>query len=204
LVEFRDGLGRNIERIVIFQYNPERMTRKLSTLTDDADRGIQEANRPTGERQASRDPVETIKLTLELDATDQLEHTSEHPVAVEKGVLPTLSALEMMMYPERPNTLERIMERATHERTISTRQPTVLFICGNSRIMPVRLTRLSIIEDAFDTDLNPIRAEVELEMRVLSDTEMEKNTLGYNAYLGYIANKRILSQAFRSLRTEKP
>ena len=70
--------------------------------------------------------------------------------------------------------------------------------------MPVRLTRLSIIEEVFDTDLNPIRAEVELEMRVLSDTEMEKNTLGYNAYLGYIANKRILSQAFRSPRTEKP
>jgi hypothetical protein len=204
LVEFRDGSGRNVERIVIFQYNPERMTRKLSILTDDADTGTQAADQPGGERQASRDPVETINLTLELDATDQLEHPSEHPMVVEKGVLPTLSALEMMMYPERHSTIERIMERATHERTILTRLPTVLFICGNSRIMPVRLTRLSIIEDAFDTDLNPIRAEVELEMRVLSDTEMEKNTLGYNAYLSYIANKRSLSQAFRSLRTEKP
>jgi hypothetical protein len=124
-------------------------------------------------------------------------------MVVEKGVLPTLSALEMMMYPERHNTIERILERATYERTISTRLPTVLFICGNSRVMPVRLTRLSIIEEAFDTDLNPIRAEVELEMRVLSDNEMEKNTLGYNAYLSYIANKNFLSQAFRSLRAEK-
>jgi hypothetical protein len=196
LVEFRDGSGRNIERIVIFQYNPESMTRKLTILTDDADTRTQAVDQPSGERGEPVAPVETINLTLELDATDRLEHPSEHPVAVEKGVLPTLSALEMMMYPERPNTIERIMERATYERTTSTRLPTVLFICGNSRVMPVRLTRLSIMEEAFDTNLNPIRAEVELEMRVLSDTEMEENTLGYNAYLGYIANKRFLSQAF--------
>ncbi len=65
--------------------------------------------------------------------------------------------------------------------------------------MPVRLTELTIIEEAFDTNLNPIRAKVELEMKVLSDTDMEENTLGYNAYLGYIANKRFLSQAFRHL-----
>jgi len=67
--------------------------------------------------------------------------------------------------------------------------------------MPVRLTNLSIIEEAFDTNLNPIRAKVELEMKVLNDTEMDKNTLGYNAYLGYIANKRFLSQAFSARAT---
>lgn len=199
LIEFRDGLGRNVERVVVFQYNPEKITRKLSTLTGDTDVGTQAANQPSSDRQASTAPVETINLTLELDATDQLEHPSEHPLVVEKGVLPTLSALEMMMYPERLSTIERSMERATSERTTSTMQPTILFICGNSRIMPVRLTELTIMEEAFDTNLNPIRAKVELEMKVLSDTEMEENTLGYNAYLGYIANKRFLSQAFRHL-----
>ena len=196
LIEFRDGLSGIIERVVVFQYNPEKMTRKLSTLTGDTDTGTQAANQPSSERQASTAPVETINLTLELDATDQLEHPSENPMVVGRGVLPTLSAIEMMMYPERPRIIERSMERVTSERTTSKRQPTVLFICGNSRIMPVRLTNLSIIEEAFDTNLNPIRAKVELEMKVISDTEMDKNTLGYNAYLGYIANKRFLSQAF--------
>jgi hypothetical protein len=193
LIEFRDGLGGNVERVVVFQYNPETMTRKLSTLRDDTDAGTQAANQPSSERQTSTAPVETINLTLELDATDQLEHPSEHPMVVKRGVLPTLSAIEMMMYLERHSTIERSMERTTSERTTSTRQPTVLFIFGNSRIMPVRLTKLSIIEEAFDTNLNPIRAKVELEMKVLNDTEMEKNSLGYNAYLGYIANKRFLS-----------
>ena len=35
------------------------------------------------------------------------------------------------------------------------------------RIVPVRLTELSIVEEAFDTRLNPIRAKVSLSLRVL-------------------------------------
>jgi hypothetical protein len=201
LIEFRDGVGGIIERVVVFQYNPEKMTRELSTLTGYTNTGTQAANQPSSERQASTAPVETINLTLELDATDQLGHPSESPMFVGSGVLPTLSAIEMMMYPERHSIFERSIERVTSERTTSTRPPTVLFIWGNSRIMPVRLTNLSIIEEAFDTNLNPIRAKVELEMKVLNDTEMDKNTLGYNAYLGYIANKRFLSQAFSARAT---
>ena len=201
LIEFRDGVGGIIERVVVFQYNPEKMTRKLSTLTGDVNTGTQGANQPSSERQASTTPVETINLTLELDAADQLEHPSENPMVVGSGVLPTLSAIEMMMYPERHRINERSIERATSERTTSTRQPTVLFIWGNSRVMPVRLTNLSIIEEAFDTNLNPIRAKVELEMKVLSESEMDENTLEYNAYLGYIANKRFLSQAFSARAT---
>ena len=34
--------------------------------------------------------------------------------------------------------------------------------------MPVRVTRLSITEEAFDPNLNPIRAKVSLSLRVLS------------------------------------
>jgi hypothetical protein len=201
LIEFRDGVGGIIERVVVFQYNPEKMTRELSTLTGYTNTGTQAANQPSSERQVSTTPVETINLTLELDATDQLGHPSENPMFVGSGVLPTLSAIEMMMYPERHSIFERSIERVTSERTTSTRPPTVLFIWGNSRIMPVRLTNLSIIEEAFDTNLNPIRAKVELEMKVLNDAEMDKNTLGYNAYLGYIANKRFLSQAFSARAT---
>jgi hypothetical protein len=201
LMEFKDGVGGIIERVVVFQYNPEKIARKLSAITGYTNTGTQAVNQPSSERQASTTPVETINLTLELDATDQLENPSENPMVVGSGVLPTLSAIEMMMYPERHSIIERNRERVTSERTISTRQPTVLFIWGNSRIMPVRLTSLSIIEEAFDTNLNPIRAKVELEMKLLNDTEMDKNTLGYNAYLGYIANKRFLSQAFSARAT---
>ena len=37
-----------------------------------------------------------------------------------------------------------------------------LFVFGPKRIVPVRITELSITEEAFDTNLNPIRAKVSL------------------------------------------
>lgn len=69
----------------------------------------------------------------------------------------------------------------------------MLFICGVSRLIPVRFTDLTITEEAFDENLNPIRAKIELEMPVLSDVEMERNSVGYNAYVNYIVNKHFIS-----------
>ena len=43
-----------------------------------------------------------------------------------------------------------------------------LFIWSKTRILPVRLTDFSITEEAFDPNLNPIRAKVSLGMRVLN------------------------------------
>ena len=46
--------------------------------------------------------------------------------------------------------------------------PLTLFIWSKTRILPVRLTDFSITEEAFDPNLNPIRAKVSLGMRVLN------------------------------------
>ena len=54
--------------------------------------------------------------------------------------------------------------------------PLTLFIWSKNRIMPVRLTDFSITEEAFDPNLNPIRAKVSLGMRVLS-----VNDVGFDA-----------------------
>lgn len=80
--------------VVVFQYNPDTMTRRLEAraASGDGDRG--EAQRLTGP------PKETITLSIEIDATDQLEQAN--PLAVTMGIYPTLSALEMMLYPKSP------------------------------------------------------------------------------------------------------
>ena len=44
----------------------------------------------------------------------------------------------------------------------------MLFVWSASRIVPVRLTDFSITEEAFDPNLNPLRAKVTLGLRVLS------------------------------------
>ena len=46
--------------------------------------------------------------------------------------------------------------------------PLALFIWSRNRIVPVRVTELSITEEAFDPNLNPIRAKVSLTLRALS------------------------------------
>src|SRR6266446_978804 len=78
--------------VVVFQYNPDTMTRKLEprAVSAEGDRG--EAFRLTGA------PKETITLSIELDATDQLEQAN--PLAIATGIYPTLAALEIMLYPK--------------------------------------------------------------------------------------------------------
>ena len=51
---------------------------------------------------------------------------------------------------------------------IPLEQPLTLFVWSKSRVVPVRLTDFSITEEAFDPNLNPIRAKVSLGMRVLN------------------------------------
>ena len=45
---------------------------------------------------------------------------------------------------------------------IPLEQPLTLFVWSKSRVVPVRLTEFSITEEAFDPNLNPIRAKVSL------------------------------------------
>jgi hypothetical protein len=47
-----------------------------------------------------------------------------------------------------------------------------LFIWGTGRIVPVRVTGLSITEQLFDPALNPIHAEAQLTLEVLTPAEL--------------------------------
>src|SRR6266487_1676290 len=81
-----------LSSVVVFQYNPDTMTRRLEAraVTQEGDRG--EAMRLTGA------PKETITLSIEIDVTDQLEQGNV--LATRLGLSPTLAALEMMLYPK--------------------------------------------------------------------------------------------------------
>jgi hypothetical protein len=63
--------------------------------------------------------------------------------------------------------------------------PLILFVWSSSRIVPVRITDLSVTEEAFDTHLNPIRAKVSLGMRVLSVNDLGFQHRGSSIYLAY-------------------
>jgi hypothetical protein len=173
--------------ICIFQYNPDTMTRTLTPQTAGGQGGDRsEALRLRGA------PVEEIKVDIEIDATDQLERGDA--LAGTLGIYPQLSALEMLIYPKSAlviaNTL--LLAAGTIE-VIPASAPFTLFIWGPQRVLPVRLTSLSITEEAYDTALNPIRAKVSLGLRVLSYNDLPLSDPGYAIFLVHQVLKEMMA-----------
>src|SRR5690242_2645294 len=89
------GLLGALPNIVIFQFNPERVTRTPSLA--------QPPSPATGSGQVDSaqqpaEPTESYSFTLKLDACDQL--ASSNPIAVASGILPALSAIELLQVPK--------------------------------------------------------------------------------------------------------
>jgi hypothetical protein len=170
--------------VIVFQYNPESLQRSLQpqAAASGGDGGgggdKSEALRLKGP------PVETIKIDVEIDATDQLE--KEDGTALQMGIFPQLSALEMLLYPKSATVIANtvLMAVGTIE-VIPPTAPLTIFIWGPKRALPVRLTELSITEDAHDTHLNPIRAKASLGLRVLSYGDLPITNPGYGLFLAH-------------------
>jgi hypothetical protein len=174
--------------VILFQYNPDTLTRTLQAQTvgeGSADRS--EAMRLKGA------PTETIKLDVEIDATDQLETAAA--TAVGLGIYPQLSALEVLIYPESSLVITNalLMSLGTIE-VIPPLAPFTLFIWGPQRVLPVRLTDFSITEEAHDVNLNPIRAKVSLGLRVLTYNDLPLTHEGYGIFLAHQVIKETMAQ----------
>ena len=138
-------------------------------------------------------PTETIKLDVEIDATDQLETAAV--TAVGLGIYPQLSALEVLIYPESSLVITNalLMSLGTIE-VIPPLAPFTLFIWGPQRVLPVRLTDFSITEEAHDVNLNPIRARVSLGLRVLTYNDLPLTHEGYGIFLAHQVIKETMAQ----------
>jgi hypothetical protein len=184
-----------IPNVVVFQYNPDTMTRRLEprAVSAEGDRG--EAFRLTGA------PKETITLSVEIDATDQLEQAN--PLATTVGIYPTLAALETLLYPKSPVVIANTVLSAIGTiEVIPVEGPMTLFVWGPQRVLPVRLTSLSITEEAHDPLLNPIRAKAELSLSVLSYQDLSVTSPGYAIFLANHIVKEVmaLSNIFNSVQ----
>jgi len=185
-----------ILNVIALQYNPDSLSR---TLQIQAVGGGQDGVRVDALR--LRGPaVETIKLEAELDATDQLEFPSQNPVAVHFGLQPQLAQLEMLVNPtvEALQADDNLANSGTLE-IIPLEQPLTLFVWSKSRVVPVRLTDFSITEEAFDPNLNPIRAKVSLGFRVLNIDDLGFAHPGGRMFMTYLGNKQQLASQATSV-----
>lgn len=184
-----DSTTGALDRIIVLQYNPDTLTRTLqiqSVGTDTRDRS--EALRLKGP------PVETFKLDAELDAADQLEQPDQNPNAAQYGIHPQLAALETILYP--PSSLLLANNALAQSGTLEIapmEAPLSLFVWSKNRIVPVRITEFSVTEEAFDVNLNPIRAKVSLGMRVLSIDDLGFDQKGGSLFMIYQQQKERLA-----------
>jgi hypothetical protein len=176
--------------VIALQYNPDSLSR---TLQIQAVPGGQDGVRVDALR--LRGPaIETIKIEAELDATDQLQFPSQFPAAVQYGLHPQLAQLEMLVNPTVETLLaDDALANAGTLEIIPLEQPLTLFVWSSSRVVPVRLTDFSITEEAFDPNLNPIRAKVSLGMRVLNVDDLGFQNPGGHLFMAYLTNKEALA-----------
>jgi hypothetical protein len=181
-----------IERIIALQYNSDTLNRSIqpkAITSESPDRS--EALRLKGP------PVETIKLDVEIDATDQME--TGDTLTGEAGIHPQLAALETIVYPSKAqlDSGNRLALSGTLE-IAPMLAPLTLFVWSRHRIVPVRITDFSITEEAFDAALNPIRAKVSLGMRVLTVDDLGFDGKGGNLFMAYLQNKEKLASRNRA------
>jgi hypothetical protein len=179
-------------RIVVLQYNPDTITRTLQPQAIGQEPGDRlEALRLKGP------PHETIKVDVEFDATEQLEHpdgSAGEQVVARFGLGPQLAALETIVYPSSQQLLVNDLQAQQGSIEVApVEAPLVLFVWSRHRIVPVRLTDFSITEEAFDTSLNPIRAKVSLGMRVLTVEDLGFQHRGGGIYFAYQRHKEALA-----------
>jgi hypothetical protein len=137
-------------------------------------------------------PEEDITLDVEIDATDSL--ADGDAAAIDLGIYPQLSALEMLLYPASSEVIaSNSMLAAGIIEMIPQVAPFTLFVWGAKRVLPVKVTSFSITEEAHDVNLNPIRAKVSLGLRVLSYNDLSLTNPGYYMFLAHQVVKETMA-----------
>jgi hypothetical protein len=174
LVRLGEGFLGPIPNIIVFQYNPEKFSRQFK-FSENAkvESNDKDPAKKTGAASTAEpfDPVESFNLTLELDAADALEDPEGHPIEAITGIADRIAAIEMLTYPmaKDPTAPPPAQQPGGSSPVPKNKVPVVLFIWGPGRILPVRITSISIEEQAFSPTLFPIRATVNLGLTVLNE-----------------------------------
>jgi hypothetical protein len=182
--------GGAVQRTIALQYNPDTLTRSYQVQGVGGDGG--------GERaqpfRLKGPAIESIKVEVDIDATEQLELPEQNANAVAFGIAPQLATLEALVNPSVDELLSNAAQSANGTlEIIPPEAPLVIFVFSKNRVVPVRVTDFSITEEAFDVALNPIRAKVNLGLRVLSTDDLGFQHKGGTIFLGYLRAREALA-----------
>lgn len=194
LVEYSGEFLGPIPNIVFFQFNPEQIARTI-VIPEAPTTTTAGGTREREPAQTSSPPTESFTLTAHFSAADDLgKGGGASAIPRVFGVGPQLAALEKMVYPAGPLTgllgqaidaIGDALSGAGDEpptRPVPRESvPRLLFIWGPSRVLPVRITSMTLTEQKFDVFLNPVQAEVQIGLEVLTFSESTSDKVGKGA-----------------------
>ena len=188
MIEYGSDFLGPLPNVVIFQFNPESLTRT-----------IQIPARPTGgaareTTQAGEPSIEKITLKAQFSAADG--KGTGNILARTLGVGPRLAALEKMVNPA--SKLSGLLGAALDaigdalglgggggddpRQTIPREKyPRILFLWGPLRVLPVVIESMTITELQYDSLLNPIQADVAIGLAVNAIDKCSDDTVGKGA-----------------------
>ncbi|TET46795.1 hypothetical protein E3J59_02745 [Candidatus Aerophobetes bacterium] len=166
--------------IVTFQFNPVSISRSRSN-TFSAPGSEEGTLRQFHQRysdlteirdlqQVSVEPETITNLEVRFDATDKLNEGNF--ITEQFGISPQLATLELMMHPKGESLLGAALSSLLGSSggfsfTGGEKPPMILFIWGRKKVLPVNITSMSINEEEFTPELNPIRATVSVDLTVI-------------------------------------
>ncbi len=173
LIEYGSNFLGPLPNVVLFQFNPEQVTRTIEVPPRPSGASSRETN------QAGDIPVEKLSLTAKFCAADLLKDNDV--LARVSGIGTFLAALEMMVRPKTKiggllsaaidavgDALSSGGDEEASQPIPREQYPKLLFIWGLTRVLPVFIHSMVITETHYDHLLNPIAAEVQLGITVIS------------------------------------
>lgn len=200
-VAYEPGGYPDRKRTIPFRFNPEGLSRQLSVEQGEEGAAGTEAgasgaaNSTPGEQAAdasSGSLKESFSVLVRVDAADRVEGADRLPV--ELGVLPEIAALEDLLHPVESEA--DAPADGTEPTRARPQRWTVLFVWGRKRVYPVRITGMTVNETDHNAELNPVRAEIDVALEVLGETDARDNLAVSSALDFTSSNRRQLARQF--------
>lgn len=186
LIEYGSDFLGPLPNVVIFQFNPETMSRVIEVPSRPVGATARESS------QAGDTPIERITIKAEFSAAERLN--DDDALARAFGIGPQLAALEKMVQPT--NILGGLVGAAIDAIGSALGQggtdaptqpipretyPRILFIWGLTRVLPVVIESMTITELQYDALLNPVQADVSIGMAVNHVDNCSDDVIGRGA-----------------------
>ncbi len=186
LIQFMETFLIPLPNVILFQYNPETMTHTWTPAPSAA--GSTSSAAGSNPLAVSGVPGESFTFSIVMNSNETIADGSAVTAGIASisGLYSRIAALEMLQYPVASDASASVSLSVSAgglsiggsagggvKRSVPGKQvPTVLFVWGPGRIVPVRVASLTVTEKLFDGLLNPTHVEASLTLKVLTPEEL--------------------------------